>query len=135
MSTTTDKAPITDLGLLSELIDVARNAVDTQLRVGRDYVELAGSALGGHGNPTAAGTAYVESAGKQAVQYWRDVAELGVTYAKGVADLGNLASATVLAAVTEAVGGSAEATDQLDAPISSSPSPTRSRRSASRSTS
>lgn len=72
----------------AQLTDLAKEAFERQVTLGREYADLARSSLNGEGDRSAAGRAYLSAVRRESEHYWRELSTLGVAYATDVAALG-----------------------------------------------
>jgi hypothetical protein len=88
---------------LSRWLDLVRAAYDTQVRLGKEYADVARAAFTGRVDQGAVGRVYLKSAQREADQYWRAVSGLWFNYASAVLAAGSRASRAVLHDVSGAV--------------------------------
>jgi hypothetical protein len=88
---------------LEKVVDLTREAFESQIRLGADFADVAQHALKEGNDPIDAGRTYLESAWREAANYWQAVADLNVRYATHVVRIGTHAVGRVLADVDAAV--------------------------------
>ncbi|MCU1659912.1 MAG: hypothetical protein JWO57_4568, partial [Pseudonocardiales bacterium] len=76
---------------------------ETQIRLNRQYFDLARTVLTSDVDRVETGRAYLESARRETERYWRDLAGIGTEYAADVLALGSRASKAVLRDVSSTV--------------------------------
>jgi hypothetical protein len=92
----------------SHLADLARETFERQVKLGREYAELARSSLTGEGggDRSEAGRAYLSAVRREGEHYWREVSSIGLSYASEVAVLGAKAAGAVARDVRSAMARS-----------------------------
>jgi hypothetical protein len=88
---------------LSRWLELLRAGFDTQVRLGKEYADVARAALKRDVDQAAVSRTYLDSARREADQYWRSVASLWFNYASGVLAAGSRASRAVLHEVSSTV--------------------------------
>jgi hypothetical protein len=89
----------------NQITDLARDAFERQVKLGREYAELARSSLTSEGDRLAAGRAYLSAVRRESEHYWRELSTLGVGYAADVAALGLRVGSAVARDMRSAMGG------------------------------
>jgi hypothetical protein len=108
---------------MRRLADLTRSAVETQIRLNREYVDLARTVLSSDADRLEIGRAYLESVRRETENYWRELAGIGTDCAADVLALGSRASRAVLRDVSSTVRAkkhsTATSTTQPSAPADS----------------
>ncbi|HSV66932.1 MAG TPA: hypothetical protein VLJ59_13610 [Mycobacteriales bacterium] len=79
----------------ARMADLAREALQVQLRLRREYADLRAT-MAGKVDAATALRAFADSAGREAERYWRAASELSFDYASDLLAAGSRASAAVL---------------------------------------
>ncbi len=104
----------TDERAFARLAALAGEAVETQTRLGREYVELVRTSLTSGTDRAAAGRAYLDSARRESERYWRGLSSLGLSYAADVVALGSRTGKAVVRDVRASVRASVPTSDHRD---------------------
>jgi len=88
---------------LARWLDLMRATFDTQVRLGKEYADVARAAFRRDADQGEMGRAYLKSVQRETEQYWRSMSTLWLNYASDVLAAGSRASHSVL----HDVGGAA----------------------------
>jgi hypothetical protein len=83
----------------------APGLMSAQIRLGRDFVDVARAALSGDLNGVEASRAFIGATGRETVRYWLSAAELSTAYAKDLVRLYQTAGTALLSSVQAAGSG------------------------------
>src|ERR1700709_2665856 len=79
--------------------DLAREAIESQARLGGEFADAMGDAMKDSGNAYETRRAYAEAVGREAHKYWQAVTDLNIRYANELLKIGAASGEQVLAAV------------------------------------
>jgi hypothetical protein len=128
MMTSTDQESFTET--LGKVADVTREALQSQFRIGTEFAQLAQNALQKGSDPVEAGRSYLNSAWREAGNYWQAVADLNIKYATELIKIGNQAVGLVVSEVSSAIGRSrSEGADAETETASAAPRTSRQKQS------
>ncbi len=88
---------------ISKVADLAREAVESQFRLGGELADAAGNAIKDSGDAFETSRAYVEAVWREAGNYWQAVTDLNLQYTNELIKIGTRAGDQVLAAVDSAI--------------------------------
>ena len=88
---------------LARWLDLMRATFDSQVRLGKEYADLAQAAVRRDVDQGEMGRTYLKSVQREAEQYWRSVSTLWLNYASDVLAAGSRAGQSVLHDVGSAV--------------------------------
>jgi len=90
----------------SRFAALTRQAVETQLRLSRDFADLTRTSVRGDADRTAAGRTYLAAVRDASQRYWTELAELGADFASEVVALNERTGHAVLRDVSDSLRGS-----------------------------
>lgn len=76
--------------------ELAANAVRAQVRLSREYADLARAVVAGDADRAVAGQAYLDSVRREGERFWRELSHIGFGYAADVVALSTRAGTAVL---------------------------------------
>jgi hypothetical protein len=91
--------------------DLTREAVESQIRLGGEFADVAANAIKDSGNAFETGRAYADAVWREAGNYWQAVTDLNLRYANELLKIGASAGDHVLAAVDSALKSGRSASD------------------------